>query len=55
MSAEKTYTLDEAREELARRECTFHGHDWDIVSRADGVPIAIICGRCGLSHEVKAQ
>jgi hypothetical protein len=30
--SEQRYTLDEARLELARRQCAQHGHDFEIVS-----------------------
>jgi hypothetical protein len=44
---EPTFTLDEAAKTLARRECMFHGHDFDVVVNGAGVPQRILCERCG--------
>lgn len=49
---ERLFTLGEAVEELARRECAATGHDWELVlaqDYANGVrPVAVVCGRqCG--------
>ena len=42
------YTLEEARRELARRECTFLGHDLQIIYEGLGEPKQIVCERgCG--------
>lgn len=49
---EQRYTLNEARRELAKAECTVHGHDWDVVQQFGEGPIAIVCSRCGKSHRV---
>jgi hypothetical protein len=53
--AEKTFTLEEARKELARLECFRHGHDWNIVTwLGQETPSAITCNRCGRTHGVLA-
>ena len=46
---EHTYTLTEARRELAIRECGARGHDWEFAPRrmVDAAPTAILCARCG--------
>lgn len=48
---ESLYTMREAKRQLALEECAFHGHDWRVIL-ARFVPTAIICERCGRSHEV---
>jgi len=41
------YTLEEARREMARRECAGFGHDLDIVYQG-AEPVRLVCGRgCG--------
>lgn len=56
---EKRFTLDEARKELALRECSNHNHDWtvivvrDLCDRFDR-PIAVTCERCGEYRAVGA-
>lgn len=55
MDDEPRYTLPEARREIARRECAFHGHDWRVVIAGTGQPVAITCERCGQAHEVVAS
>jgi len=52
MSEPRRYSLDEARRELARRECAMLGHDWAIVERLGGWPGSVICERCAESHHV---
>jgi hypothetical protein len=53
MTGEQRYTLDEARAELARRECEQLGHDWSMIAvrctgEAGEAPVAITCERrCG--------
>jgi ribosomal protein S27AE len=47
MSEDGTYTLEQARIELARRECAAAGHDFNIISTGAGDPVKIVCGRCG--------
>lgn len=49
------YTLHEAALELAKRECLMHGHDWRIIEKKAGVPVALICERCGKSVSVQAE
>lgn len=50
--SEQTYTLAEARRELARQECQRHGHSWDVVSTLGDGPVSIVCGTCGWSGSV---
>lgn len=52
-SDEATFTLDEARRELAREECRRHGHDFQVIEQEirlghfrDGPPLEVRCGRC---------
>lgn len=52
--SERTYTLDEAAMELARRECARHGHDFETISTGDCEPIKLLCGRCGRAWTVSA-
>jgi hypothetical protein len=49
VSAEKTYTLAEARQENARQECAAWGHDLDFIHQAwSREPKAAMCSRgCG--------
>jgi len=47
------YTLDEARRELARRECVALGHDWVVVTGGGGEPRLVLCERCGASRRVE--
>lgn len=49
MTGQQRYTLDQARRELARRECEIHGHDIDFTHHAGSTdPIAAYCTRgCG--------
>jgi hypothetical protein len=50
---ERKYTLSEARQELARRECVEHGHDWHVVLMlGTNVPYSVACDRCGQIHVV---
>ena len=54
---ELTYTLAEARAEIARRECRNEGHDFDVVTSVtladlSGEPIGIQCRRCSKSWKV---
>ena len=46
---ERRYTLAEARQLLAERECAGRGHDLDQVRNGAGDSVAVFCGRCGLS------
>lgn len=53
MSDRQRYTLDEARRELARRECAMHGHDVEtILIVQTGQPRLLLCARCGQSWDV---
>lgn len=46
--AEPTYTLNEAREELARRQCAAGGHDFETVLNGCGEPVQMFCSNaCG--------
>lgn len=59
MAEEKTYTLDEARTELALQQCREFGHDWSVVAPrtfADpcGTPIEVRCDRCRQFYKVEA-
>lgn len=47
MTDEPRYTLDEARRELARRECGYHGHDYETTVRPNHEPVTFFCNRCG--------
>lgn len=50
------YTLREAARELARQECRFRGHVWDLVENfGSAVPLAILCTRCGVTHKVLVE
>ncbi len=49
MTDEPTYTLDQAKRELDRRECTQHGHDFDVIVTGGGDVARVICARCGAS------
>jgi hypothetical protein len=49
----KTYTLEHARRELARRECAHHGHDWDVLQGFGCAPHMILCARSGESHAIQ--
>lgn len=41
-------TEAEWRQRAARRECGSFGHNFDIVSTGDGVPVRLVCERgCG--------
>ncbi|WP_433357777.1 hypothetical protein ACQP25_44365 (plasmid) [Microtetraspora malaysiensis] len=43
----KLYTLEEARAEMARRECTAHGHDFEhIIDTRTADPVRLFCPRC---------
>lgn len=46
------YTLEEARFELARRECLRSGHSFDVVYTVIDVPLCITCSNCGDSYQV---
>ena len=48
----RRYTLDEARRELARRECAADGHAWDVVTGSGARPILLFCDRCHRSWSV---
>ena len=57
---EPTYTLDQAKAELARLACEETGHQWDVVdvrSLIDpaGTPVAVQCTRCTTYHAVAAE
>ncbi|MDL4812790.1 hypothetical protein [Actinomadura opuntiae] len=48
MISEPRYTLDQARQLLARQECRARGHDLDIVTSTAGEPLSAHCSRgCG--------
>lgn len=51
-TASRTYTLEEARRELARKECSTHGHAWDVIGGLDGIPRRVLCTTCGASYRV---
>lgn len=51
MSEIRRYTLDEARVELARRECAADGHDWRIISAFDDMA----CERCHVRGRIVVQ
>jgi hypothetical protein len=52
VTTEPTYTLAEAKRELARRECVEHGHRWDVLEALGVGPTHIVCDRCGESRKV---
>lgn len=47
LGGEKLYTLDEARDEIARRECSVIGHSYEKIVTFQGTPTALLCERCG--------
>jgi hypothetical protein len=51
---EQRYTLEEAQELLARRECAIHGHSYSIIC-IDGInaPTAVQCDKCGETWKVQ--
>lgn len=58
-TGERTFTLDEAREELARRECSEDGHDWEVITvrvvcEAFDRPVSVVCRRCREARAVEA-
>lgn len=48
---ERVYTLDEAKDELARKECARNGHDYRVISTKTfggaGRPLSVVCDECG--------
>lgn len=54
MSDEPKYTLEEARQVMARRECAMHGHDFDVLQKMGGEPYMVLCSRCGRSWQLAA-
>lgn len=48
---DRRYTLDEARAELARRQCEIEGHDLEIVLTAYE-PTGAVCSRCAASWKI---
>lgn len=46
-----TYTLTQAKRQLALQECSYFGHSWDVVQTLVR-PTAIVCSRCGESYAV---
>lgn len=53
MSDEPRYTLEEAKLEIARRQCAMNGHDFELVMQIGKAwPTAILCERCGEQREV---
>lgn len=50
-----TYTLTQAAREIAKQECRYHGHTWDVVETFGGSPAEVVCTRCGESHAVAAK
>lgn len=51
MTDEPRFTLDEAVAELQRRERVAHGHSWDVITTADGLPRRLGCA-CGVSYGI---
>lgn len=43
---QKRYTLEEAKLELARRDCTVLGHDFEHVTDSGNNPTRVVCARC---------
>ncbi|PRX91964.1 hypothetical protein CLV72_11237 [Allonocardiopsis opalescens] len=53
MIPQPKYTLREARQELARRECNANGHDFTPITPAYSPdPVRFVCGNCGRSWQV---
>jgi hypothetical protein len=53
MTDDQKYTLDEARRELAIRECGMQGHDYDVlVVLGSNEPQCVLCRRCGESWSI---
>lgn len=46
-AVEPRYTLDEAEEVFAARECDLHGHDFEFLVSGAGDLTGMLCGRCG--------
>ena len=40
------YTLDEARQLLAERECRHSGHELEQITDATGAVVRAVCSRC---------
>lgn len=55
---EQRFTLEEARRELALRECAEHGHGWSVVTARElcdrfDRPVSVVCSTCGEVHAVE--
>lgn len=57
MADEQRFTLEEARQELARQDCLADGHDFDVVATfaSDGAPAYVTCSRCARSWAVGSR
>lgn len=52
-SGGERFTLEEARLELAKQECSRYGHSYDVVvSMGSDGPTTIQCDRCGKAWDV---
>ena len=53
-SGEKLFTLEEAKKEIARIECKYYGHDYDIVC-SYSAPQHLFCNRCHAHWRVVSE
>jgi hypothetical protein len=40
------------RQAVRREECDMGGHTFDVITGSDGVPLTLVCGRCGQGWNV---
>ena len=52
---QKRYTLEEAKAEIARRQCAQEGHYYNVLTtHGTNAPVSVICDRCGQSWGIES-
>lgn len=53
MAEDEIVVTDEMRAAVRREECRLGGHSYDVVEILDGVPVRLVCMRCGTAWDVE--
>lgn len=55
MDQENIVVTDAVRRAVNREDCQIGGHAFDVVVDIIGIPVSVICGRCGEHWQIAAR